>query len=176
MDTDALLDVARKMRATRLKEQYTPIVGSRPNDLVQAASKIRNARQASMEPPKPLPVQRFAHRPKAFVCKDLFGIEISVKPSVHSLEQFVRRYGYVDRYCNWDHNAPNFRQIVEDKMRTVFNSGKQRTNISYIDRNSEYANNKHIIAWGTDTMNFIVDTHAMYIITAELCGELRRYN
>ncbi|MFA5405189.1 MAG: hypothetical protein WC358_09660 [Ignavibacteria bacterium] len=176
MDTDALLDVARKMRASRLKEQYTPIVGSRTSDLVQASSKMRSQRQANMEPPKPLPVQRFAHMPKAFVCKDLFGIEISVKPSLHSLEQFVRRYGYVDHYCNWNYDAPNFRYIVEDKMRAVFNSGKQRTNMSYIDRNSEYANNKHIIAWGTDTMNFIVDTHAMYIITSELCGELRRYN
>lgn len=176
MNTDSLLDIAQRTRVKRLKESYTPIVGSRVSDLTLSASKIRETRQASMEPPKPLPVQRYAHLPKAFVCKDLFGIEVSVKPSIHSLEQFVRRYGYVDRYCNWNYNAPNFRQIVEDKMRSVFNAGKQKTDISYIERNFKHTNNKSIISWGSDNYNFIVNTEAYYILTFELCGELRRYN
>jgi hypothetical protein len=171
MDLDSFIDQANKIKADRLKEPYQAIVGSRAADLLEASARVARSREARMEAPKPIDVKKFAHCPKAFVCKDLFNKEISVAPTLHALEQFSRRYPYVDPY--W--KAGDWTD-VENKMREVFNNCHHRTNMTYIQRNAKHIGGKSTIAWGNDKINFIVNSFTLTIITAELCGDLMQFN
>lgn len=168
---DEFIDSANKIKADRNKEVFVPIVGSRVDDLIEASEKIKKNREASMEDPKPIKVDKFAHYKKAFICKDLFGITILVCPTKHAIQQFGIRYKIANSsFC------PLSEADVESKMREIFNSGKLRTNTKYLARNYLHNGNKDIISWGTDTMNFIVNSKEGIIITSELCGQFKQFN
>lgn len=116
-------------------------------------------------------IQPFAHYKKAFVCTDLFGKQISVMPTNHSIDRFMERYHYVDHFCN----IPT-RESAINKMRELFNSSKQKTNLQYIERASHRNRPKDMVAWGNKNFTFIVNTVTLYIATFELSGKLSIYN
>lgn len=172
-DIEQLLASAKAMRDRRAGVNTVQVLTTSPMDLLSAARAINEKRKPSMEPPKPIPVKKFAHYKKAFVCKDNFGLEICVWPSDHALEQFARRYNILDHFFN-----PQTKEEAEAKMREVFNKGHLTSNMQYAVRNRQYKHNggREIIAWTSGNINFIVNSKETIILTAELIGEFRKYN
>jgi hypothetical protein len=175
MQSDELLQTAMRMKRNRLSStEKSQLIEVKPvvvSDLVAMAAKIKANRIAKMEDPKPIPPQRYAHYKKAFLCRDLFGSQLSVFPTPHSIERFAQRYNYVDHYF-----YPKSENEVMNKMRDVFNLCKHKTDIVSIERNQTHGSGNEIISWGNNNFNFVVDTKSLTIITSELCGALGKYN
>lgn len=175
MQGDDLLQAAMRIKRNRLSpSEKSQLIEVKPvvvSDLVAMAAKIKANRVAKMEDPKPIPPQRYAHYKKAFLCRDLFGNQLSVFPTPHSIDRFTQRYNFVDHYF-----YPKNENEVMNKMREVFNLCKHTTDIVSIERNKAYGTGNEVISWGNDLINFVVDTNSLVIITSELCGKLGKYN
>ena len=134
-------------------------------DIIAAATTIKENRKGILLTRKPLPVQRFAHYPKAFICKNKEGRELSVGVTDHAFEQFARRYQYYDPFF-----LPASIEQVENKMREVFNKGFILSN----NGNQKYGNNQ--IQWISGSICFIVDIKHLIIITTYLVGKFAKFN
>lgn len=170
-----LLTTALKMKLKRQssieKSNTIEVLPVTTDMLLESANRMKSERVSKMEDPKPLIPQPFAHYKKAFVCTDLFGKQISVIPSNHSIDRFIERYHYVDHFFN----IPS-REAVINKMRELFNKSTQQTNVKYIERASHRNRPKDMIAWGNENFKFIVNTVTLCIVTFELSGKFSIYN
>lgn len=173
IDLGTFKAVANAIQNKRRVDAPVSVRTTNLTEFMEAANNIKDNRKASDVMPSAIPVQRFAHYKKAFVCKDKFGLEISVFPTPHAIDQFEARYRHVDRNFN-----PNSREQVLDKMREVFNRGHLASNAFYEYRNRQYNHQggKENLAWTSGNVNFIVNSKTQIIITAELIGEFRRFN
>ena len=134
-------------------------------DILAAANAIKESRNVRTLGPSPLPVQRFAHFQKAFICKDYEGTEVCAGVSDHAIEQFARRYQYVD--STW---LPNSMIQVESKMREIFNKGQ----LVNFDRNQH--RDLNCIRWVSGDVRFIVNVKGPTIVTCILTGSLEKFN
>lgn len=171
-----LLDAANRMRLSRisLPKNKTQEIEVKPlivSDLTAMAEKIKNRRVAKMDDPKPLPTERYAHCKKAFLCRDMFKNQIAVFPTYHAVDRFLQRYPTIDNRF-----IPNSDNQVINKMREVFNSCTNMTDILMIERTAKYGNPKDYVYWGNGKFAFVVHISSVTIVTSELMGEYKDLN
>lgn len=134
-------------------------------DIVAAATAIKENRKGVLLEPKPIPVQRFAHYSKAFVCRNSEGRELSVGVTDHAFERFARRYQYYDSFF-----LPASIEQVEKKMREVFNKGH------FLPYNPSQKYDRDTIQWVSGSVCFIVNIKRLQIVTVYLTGEFDKFN
>jgi len=162
---------ARKKPAWSEKDAIKPTkpapVVVEKKSFLEIANELKAKRLAVKKDITHIPVQP----KKSFICKNKELVEFEVVPSNHAIEQFIKRYVYLEPYIKTLRHS----QIIE-YMRDLFNNCNRISSKNYQTRNRKRKDSASALVLGDSKFAFIVNPEARLIMTFELTGTLRYLN